>query len=93
MPLPYAVFTLFLAAAGSLVFSTLTYSLRDLSRVRLSDYLQKLETASKAVPLDANPATAHLFIVKPFSVSGLAGLFSSHPPTKDRIDALLHARH
>jgi heat shock protein HtpX len=55
--------------------------------------LQKLETASKAVPLDANPATAHLFIVKPFSVSGLAGLFSSHPPTKDRIDALLHARH
>jgi heat shock protein HtpX len=55
--------------------------------------LEKLETASKAVPLDANPATAHLFIVKPFSVSGLAGLFSSHPPTKDRIDALLHARH
>jgi len=54
--------------------------------------LQKLETASKMVPLDANPATAHLFIIKPFSVSGLAGMFSSHPPTKDRIDALLHAR-
>src|SRR4051812_9958101 len=52
--------------------------------------LQKLEAASKVVPLDANPATAHLFIIKPFSVSGLAGLFSSHPPTKDRIDALLH---
>jgi len=58
----------------------------------LANALQKLETASKMVPLDANPATAHLFIVKPFSVSGLAGLFSSHPPTKDRIDALLHAR-
>ena len=55
--------------------------------------LQKLETASKTVPLDANPATAHLFIIKPFSVRGLTGLFSSHPPTKDRIDALLHARH
>jgi heat shock protein HtpX len=52
--------------------------------------LQKLETASKAVPLDANPATAHMFIIKPFSVSGLAGLFSSHPPTKDRVEALLH---
>ena len=52
--------------------------------------LQKLDAASKAVPLDANPATAHLFIIKPFSVSGLAGLFSSHPPTKERIDALLH---
>ena len=52
--------------------------------------LQKLDAASKTVPLDANPATAHMFIIKPFSVSGLAGLFSSHPPTKDRIDALLH---
>src|SRR5438874_791804 len=54
--------------------------------------LEKLDAASKVVPLDANPATAHMFIIKPFSVSGLAGLFSSHPPTKDRIDALLHAR-
>jgi heat shock protein HtpX len=54
--------------------------------------LQKLDAASKRVPLDANPATAHMFIVKPFSVNGLAGLFSSHPPTKDRIDALLHHR-
>ncbi len=54
--------------------------------------LQKLDAASKTIPLDANPATAHLFIIKPFSVSGLAGLFSSHPPTKDRIEALLHTR-
>ena len=54
--------------------------------------LQKLDAASKVVPLDANPATAHMFIIKPFSVSGLAGLFSSHPPTADRIAALLHAR-
>jgi len=53
--------------------------------------LQKLDAAAKLVPLDANPATAHLFIIKP-SLSGLAGLFSSHPPTKDRIDALLHVR-
>jgi heat shock protein HtpX len=53
--------------------------------------LQKLDAASKVVPLDANPATAHMFIIKPFSVSGLAGLFSSHPPTTDRIAALLHA--
>ncbi|HVZ24324.1 MAG TPA: zinc metalloprotease HtpX [Vicinamibacterales bacterium] len=54
--------------------------------------LRKLDAASKVVPLDANPATAHLFIVKPFSVSGLAGLFSSHPPTDARIAALLHER-
>jgi heat shock protein HtpX len=54
--------------------------------------LRKIEQASRQVPLDANPATAHMFIIKPFSVSGLTGLFSSHPPTADRIAALLHAR-
>ena len=45
--------------------------------------------AAKRVPMDANPATAHMFIVKPFSGAGLAGLFSSHPPTEARIRALL----
>jgi heat shock protein HtpX len=51
--------------------------------------LRKLEAASKAVPLDANPATAHMFIIKPFSVSGLMSLFSTHPPTEARVQALM----
>jgi heat shock protein HtpX len=51
--------------------------------------LKKIEVASHSVPLDANPATAHMFIVKPFSASGLLGLFSTHPPTEDRVRALL----
>jgi heat shock protein HtpX len=51
--------------------------------------LRKLESASKAVPLDANPATAHMFIIKPFSASGLLSLFSTHPPTEQRIQALM----
>ena len=51
--------------------------------------LRKLESASKAVPLDANPATAHMFIIKPFSASGLTSLFSTHPPTERRVQALL----
>jgi heat shock protein HtpX len=51
--------------------------------------LRKIEAASKAVPLDANPATAHMFIIKPFSAQGLLGLFSTHPPTEKRIQALL----
>jgi heat shock protein HtpX len=51
--------------------------------------LRKLESASKAVPLDANPATAHMFIIKPFSAAGLLSLFSTHPPTEQRIQALL----
>ena len=53
--------------------------------------LQKIEAASRAVPLDANPATAHMFIIKPFSAGGLLGLFSTHPPTSERIAALLHS--
>jgi heat shock protein HtpX len=52
--------------------------------------LKKIEAASRAVPLDANPATAHMFIIKPFSASALRGLFSTHPPTEQRIQALLH---
>jgi heat shock protein HtpX len=51
--------------------------------------LRKIEAASKVVPLDANPATAHMFIVKPFSAQALLGLFSTHPPTDQRIRALL----
>jgi heat shock protein HtpX len=51
--------------------------------------LRKIEVASKQIPLDANPATAHMFIIKPFSASALLGLFSTHPPTADRIQALL----
>jgi heat shock protein HtpX len=51
--------------------------------------LKKIEAGSRVVPLDANPATAHMFIVKPFSLSGLTSLFSTHPPTELRIQALL----
>jgi heat shock protein HtpX len=55
----------------------------------LADALRKIEAVARRVPLQANPATAHMFIIKPFSGGGLAGLFSSHPPTEDRIRALL----
>jgi heat shock protein HtpX len=55
----------------------------------LADALRKIEAASQRVPLDANPATAHMFIVKPFSGRGLMSLFSTHPPTEARIRALL----
>ncbi len=55
----------------------------------LADALRKIEAAARRVPLDANPATAHMFIVKPFSGGGLMSLFSTHPPTEQRIAALL----
>ncbi|OFV91641.1 MAG: protease HtpX [Acidobacteria bacterium RIFCSPLOWO2_12_FULL_65_11] len=58
----------------------------------LAGALRKLEAASRAVPLAANPATAHMFIIKPFSLSGVGGLFRTHPPTDKRIEALLGSR-
>jgi heat shock protein HtpX len=58
----------------------------------LADALRKIDAVSKRVPLDANPATAHMFIVKPFSGQGLMSLFSTHPPTEARIRALLGTR-
>ncbi len=56
----------------------------------LAKALEKLETAARAVPMDANPATAHLFIVNPLSGHTLMRLFSTHPPIEERI-ARLHA--
>jgi heat shock protein HtpX len=63
------------------------------SPMGLVSALRKLEVASHAMPLDANPATAHMFIIKPLSVSGLMSLFSTHPATEDRIQALLALSH
>ena len=50
--------------------------------------LQKLGFASERVPLQANQATAHMFIVNPLLGGGFAKLFSTHPPIEERISAL-----
>jgi heat shock protein HtpX len=50
--------------------------------------LQKLEHWSKRLPMDASPATAHMFIIQPFTGSSLLRLFSTHPSTEDRIARL-----
>ena len=54
----------------------------------LIDALRKLETGSKRIPMDASPATAHMFIVKPFSGRSMMNLFSTHPPLEKRIERL-----
>jgi heat shock protein HtpX len=60
----------------------------------LANALRKLEAANERMPLDAGPATAHLFIVNPLSREGLSRLFSTHPPLEDRIRRLEQmARH
>ncbi len=55
----------------------------------LASALEKLAIASQRVPMvDANPATAHMFIVNPLSGGGLLTLFSTHPPIEERIRRL-----
>jgi len=54
----------------------------------LSNALSKLETYSKQIPLRGNQATSHMFIVYPFSGKSFSALFSTHPPTSERIRRL-----
>lgn len=54
----------------------------------LSGALRKLHTASQKIPMDANPATSHMFIVNPLSGGGIVKLFSTHPPIEERIARL-----
>jgi heat shock protein HtpX len=58
----------------------------------LASALQKLEATAKRVPLQGNPATAHMFIVHPFRGGGIGKLFSTHPPTEERVERLLQMR-
>jgi heat shock protein HtpX len=55
----------------------------------LARALQKLEDYSKRVPLQATPSTAHLFIIAPLLGGAFGSLFSTHPPTKERIRRLI----
>lgn len=54
----------------------------------LASALQKLEQWSQRIPMQASPTTAHLYIVKPLLGMDFASLFSTHPPTADRIARL-----
>ena len=54
----------------------------------LARALEKLGTYSGRMPLDANPSTAHMFIVNPLTGQRLMSLFSTHPPLKERIARL-----
>ncbi len=54
----------------------------------LASALEKLHLAKNRRPMEANPATAHLFIVNPFSGRGIVQLFSTHPPVEERIRRL-----
>jgi heat shock protein HtpX len=54
----------------------------------LARALGKLETAAQRIPMQANPSTAHMFIVNPLTGKGVHSLFSTHPPIEERIARL-----
>jgi heat shock protein HtpX len=54
----------------------------------LASALEKLEAYSQRIPLPVNPAVSHLFIVKPLTGFSMQNLFSSHPPTRERVARL-----
>lgn len=58
----------------------------------LADALAKMDRYAKGLPLEtaeAHPATAQMMIINPLHGGGIAGLFSTHPPTEERIHRLL----
>jgi heat shock protein HtpX len=74
----------FLADAGGAGISGKPYG--------LASALEKLQRASQAIPMDANPSTAHMFIVNPLTGGSLMSLFSTHPPLDERIARLKSMR-
>jgi heat shock protein HtpX len=54
----------------------------------LARALEKIALASSRIPLDASPATAHMFILSPLSGRGMMSLFSTHPPVEKRVERL-----
>jgi len=54
----------------------------------LAKALGKLDVAAQRIPMEANPSTAHMFIVNPLRGGGVLSLFSTHPPIGERIAKL-----
>jgi heat shock protein HtpX len=58
----------------------------------LASALLRLEQGATAMPMQVNQAAEPLYIVRPFSAKGLAGLFSTHPPIEERVKRLRQMR-
>jgi heat shock protein HtpX len=56
--------------------------------VALADALRRLETSAQSIPMAANQATAHMYIINPLRAGNMKKYFSSHPPTSERIARL-----
>src|SRR3989442_644629 len=87
---PIAAVLLQLAISRSREFAADEGGARMTKRpLSLANALQKIERTAAQLPMEnASPATAHLFIVNPLKGEGLMKLFSTHPPTSERIERL-----
>ncbi len=62
------------------------------SPMGLAQALRRIEAAARQIPMDANPALAHMYIQSPLAGVNMGRLFSTHPPTEARVDALMRLR-
>jgi heat shock protein HtpX len=86
---PVAAMLIQMAISRSREFGADAFSARVThDPLSLATALEKIAVGVKRVPMPASPATAHLFIMNPLSARRLAGLFSTHPPTEERIRRL-----
>lgn len=86
---PLAAGLIRMAIARTREFSADAASARALGTAQpMISALVKLDSIGRQIPLDSSPAMSHMYIMQPFSVGGLTRLFSTHPPTQERIAAL-----
>jgi heat shock protein HtpX len=85
---PIAALLIQMAISRSREYSADDFSARTTGNPEgLAQALEKLQAASRRIPMEASPATSHLFIVAPL-LGGLGRLFSTHPPIEERIARL-----
>lgn len=86
---PIAAMLIQMAISRSREYSADAYGARICRKpLALASALKKLHMGVAAIPMHANSATAHMFIVSPLTGGGLMSLFSTHPPMEERVARL-----
>lgn len=86
---PIAAMLVQMAVSRSREYQADDYGARICGKpLALANALKKLHMGVAAIPMEANAATAHMFIVSPLTGGGLMSLFSTHPPMEERVKRL-----
>ncbi|MGA1875432.1 MAG: zinc metalloprotease HtpX [bacterium] len=96
--LPYMIMMILAPIAAMLIQLAISRSreyMADTDGARISGHplwlanaLRKLQQGVRVAPMQANPSTAHMFIVNPLRGGGIQALFSTHPPIEERVARL-----